>query len=154
MNTRAVRQPTRQRLELIAEIIDDFCPRFFPRGYALYTRAGTPTQGRPQIDELASIDVAVRERDRLPDLVLYDPTRKWLLLIDLGMLGRVIDAHRHRELRSLFGASPYGLMCLTAFRNRDSFGKYTDVVAWETAVWIADEPDHLIQFDGGALHGP
>lgn len=32
--------------------------------------------------------------------------------------------------------------------------KYLEVIAWETEVWIADNPTHLIHFNGIRFLGP
>jgi hypothetical protein len=37
---------------------------------------------------------------------------------------------------------------ITAFRSMQEFRKYSADIAWETEVWIADNPDHMIQFNG------
>jgi len=43
---------------------------------------------------------------------------------------------------------------VTAFPNRSSFRKHATDIAWETEVWIADNPDHMIHFDGEKFLGP
>ncbi|WP_239988367.1 BsuBI/PstI family type II restriction endonuclease [Pseudomonas syringae] len=32
--------------------------------------------------------------------------------------------------------------------------KYLSVVAWETEVWVADAPTHMIHFNGDRFLGP
>ena len=43
---------------------------------------------------------------------------------------------------------------MTAFLNRAEFRKWSSEIAWETEVWIADNPDHLIHFNGDKFLGP
>ncbi|MEI2612097.1 MAG: BsuBI/PstI family type II restriction endonuclease [Candidatus Promineifilaceae bacterium] len=46
------------------------------------------------------------------------------------------------------------IVYVTAFPNRATFRKFIAEIAWETEVWIAEEPDHLIHFDGEKFLGP
>lgn len=32
--------------------------------------------------------------------------------------------------------------------------KYFTLISWETEVWIADSPDHMIHFNGSQFLGP
>ncbi|MDR1136606.1 MAG: hypothetical protein LBL49_10630 [Clostridiales Family XIII bacterium] len=37
---------------------------------------------------------------------------------------------------------------MTAFPDDKTFKRFYEELAWETEVWIADKPDHLIHLDG------
>jgi hypothetical protein len=43
---------------------------------------------------------------------------------------------------------------VTAFLTRKAMLKYSDEISWETEVWVAGSPGHLIHFNGGRLLGP
>ena len=43
---------------------------------------------------------------------------------------------------------------VTAFLNRPKFRQFISDIAWETEVWIADNPDHLVHFNGDKFLGP
>jgi adenine-specific DNA-methyltransferase len=43
---------------------------------------------------------------------------------------------------------------VTAFPDRVTFRKFAKDIAWETEVWIADNPDHMIHFNGDKFLGP
>jgi adenine-specific DNA-methyltransferase len=47
-----------------------------------------------------------------------------------------------------------GLVYVTAFPDRAEFRKNAADIAWETEVWIADNPDHLVHFNGERFLGP
>ncbi len=47
-----------------------------------------------------------------------------------------------------------GLVYVTAFPNRTVMGRYLGEIAWETEVWVADAPSHLIHFNGERFLGP
>jgi adenine-specific DNA-methyltransferase len=65
-----------------------------------------------------------------------------------------VDIKRHNELKHLFRGSKAGLVFVTAFESRKAAFKYLTQIAWETEVWCADEPDHLIHFNGERFLGP
>jgi adenine-specific DNA-methyltransferase len=43
---------------------------------------------------------------------------------------------------------------VTAFPHAAAFRKYATEIAWETEVWLADSPDHMIHFNGEKFLGP
>lgn len=65
--------------------------------------------------------------------------------------------HTHHglgALAELFAGSSAGLVYVTAFPNRAVMGRYLHEIAWETEVWVADAPSHLIHFNGERFLGP
>jgi type II restriction enzyme len=57
-------------------------------------------------------------------------------------------------LTALFASASAGLVFVTAFLSRRDLVKYVHDIAWETEVWVADAPTHLIHFDGIRFLGP
>ena len=47
-----------------------------------------------------------------------------------------------------------GLLYVTAFRTRKELGQHLGAISWETEVWVAEDPNHLIHFDGIRFLGP
>lgn len=43
---------------------------------------------------------------------------------------------------------------VTAFHTMHDFRKYAADIAGETEVWIAENPDHMIHFNGPKFSGP
>jgi type II restriction enzyme len=43
---------------------------------------------------------------------------------------------------------------VSAFPDFATFKKFLTKIAWETEVWIADMPSHLIHFNGDRFLGP
>jgi len=96
----------------------------------------------------------VNHHGKLPDLVVYLPDKDWLVLLEAASSHGPVDAKRHAELKALFaGASP-GLVFVSCFPSRAEMRKYLAAVAWETEVWCADAPDHMVHFNGERLLGP
>lgn len=65
-----------------------------------------------------------------------------------------VDPKRHGELKSMFDSPAVGLVFVTAFLSRHAMVAYVPEIAWETEVWVADSPDHLIHFNGERFLGP
>jgi hypothetical protein len=140
--------------ELIRAIIEDFGPRFAPGSKLVYAGDTGDKWGYFDAALLAGLGVQVDSHGKMPDVVLYDPERNWLLLVESVTSHGPVDAKRHSELAKLFGGSTAGLVYVTAFPNRAVMGKYLGAIAWETEVWVADSPSHLIHFDGVRFLGP
>ena len=140
--------------ELIKAVIESFAPRFVPGCRLVYV--GDTGEKRGYFDEalLDKLGVAVNAHGKMPDAVLYYPSKNWLLLVESVTSHGPMDAKRHRELARLFAAASAGLVYVTAFPNRAIMARYLDDIAWESEVWVADAPTHLIHFNGVRFLGP
>ena len=105
-------------------------------------------------DQLASMGVPITEHDKLPDIVLYDPGKAWLFMIEAVTSHGTVSPKRHREIESFLGACRAERVYVTAFLSIADFRKYAADIAWETEVWIAATPDHMIHFNGPKFLGP
>ena len=105
-------------------------------------------------DLLAKLGVYVDGHGKMPDVVIYYPEKKWLLLVESVTSHGPVDGKRHGELTHLFAGSTAGLVYVTAFPSRSAMTRYLSAIAWETEVWVADAPSHLIHFDGKRFLGP
>jgi hypothetical protein len=103
---------------------------------------------------LAELGVTVDSHGRIPDVVLYDRERDWLVLAESVTSHGPVDAKRHEDLASLFGQARPGLAYVTAFPTRAAMVKHLTSISWETEVWCADAPSHLIHLDGERFLGP
>lgn len=138
---------------LIARIIEEFCPRFTPGGQVLYlgdAGAGDPIDRRGL---LADHGIIINDHGKMPDVVVFLPDRGWLVLIEAVTSHGPINPLRKADLTTLFGSS-LGLVFVTAFPEMATFIRYARDVAWETDVWVAENPSHLIHFNGERFLGP
>jgi hypothetical protein len=140
--------------ELIRAIIEDFGSRFVPGGVLIYAGDTGEKMGYFDAVLLAELGVKVDSHGKMPDVVLYWAERKWLVLIESVTSHGPVDGKRHAELAHLFAAATPGLVYVTAFPNRSVMGRYLGEIAWETEVWVADAPSHLIHFNGVRFLGP
>ena len=47
-----------------------------------------------------------------------------------------------------------GKIYVTAFLNIEFYRKFVKEIAWETEVWLADMPEHMIHMNGDRFMGP
>ena len=140
--------------ELIRSIIEDFGARFVPGGILIYAGDTGKKWGYFDAPLLAELGVNVDAHGKMPDVVLYHQERKWLLLIESVTSHGPVDGKRHAELAKLFARSSVRLVYVTAFPSRAVMSRYLGEIAWETEVWVADAPSHLIHFNGERFLGP
>ena len=140
--------------ELIRAVIEDFAPCFAPGSKLVY--AGDTGEKWSYFDEplLAELGIRVDSHGKMPDVVLHYPEKNWLLLVESVTSHGPVDGKRHNELAALFAESKIGLVYVTAFPNRTLMSRHVSEIAWETEVWVADAPSHLIHFDGLRFLGP
>lgn len=140
--------------ELIRDIIEQFAPRFAPESRPVYI-GDTGNKG-VIFDEtyLANLGVRVHERGKMPDVIFHYTEKNWLLLVESVTSVGPMDGKRHAELSHLFRNSKAGLVYVTAFPDRVLMKKFLTEIAWETEVWVASDPDHLIHFNGDRFLGP
>lgn len=140
--------------ELIRAIIEDFAPRFAPGSVLVYAGDTGDKWGYFDAALLAGLGVNVDSHGKMPDVVLHYTAKNWLLLVESVTSHGPVDGKRHAELAKLFVGSTAGLVYVTAFPNRAIMGRYLGEIAWETEVWVADAPSHLIHFNGVRFLGP
>ena len=140
--------------KLIKAVIEEFAPRFVPGGVLIYAGDTGEKWGYFDKELLAKLGVEVDDHGKMPDVVLYCPKRGWLLLVESVTSHGPVDGKRHDELAHLFEGSTAGLVYVTAFPSRAIMTRYLGEIAWETEVWVADAPSHLIHFNGVRFLGP
>jgi adenine-specific DNA-methyltransferase len=135
-------------------IIEDFGPRFAPGAMVLYVGDTAKKHVIYDRDQLDRIGVPITEHDKLPDVVLFDPARNWLFLIEAVTSHGPVSPKRHREIEAFLKGCKAERVYVTAFLAIGDFRKYAADIAWETEVWIAATPDHMIHFNGPKFLGP
>lgn len=58
------------------------------------------------------------------------------------------------ELNELTKNVVVGKVYVTAFLDFKTYKKFADDLAWDTEVWIAEVPDHMIHLNGDKFYGP
>ncbi len=139
---------------LIKGIITEFGPRFAPGAEVLYVGDTGSKLGHFDEEAFEKLGLTFDSHGKFPDVILYLRSKNWLLLIESVTSHGPVDSKRHAELTALFANNSAGVVYVTAFPDRQVMSRYLRDISWETDVWIADAPSHLIHFDGERFLGP
>lgn len=139
---------------LIRAIVEEFAPRFVPGAELIYVGDTGRKWAYFAKERLTELGVTLDAHGKMPDVVLFDGDRKWLVLVESVSSHGPMDPKRHEELSALFKNATAGLVYVTAFPNRTHMKKHLADISWQTEVWCADSPTHLIHFNGARFLGP
>ncbi len=135
-------------------IIEQFLPRYGYGAEVLYV-GDTAKKFLVRAEaKLRALKFFELEHGELPDVVAYSATKNWLFLVEAVHSSGPISSVRLLELKRLAKECTADIIFVTAFLTRNIFRKFAPDIAWETEVWIADAPDHLVHFDGEKFLGP
>ena len=139
---------------LIRQIIVEFAEQFAAGSELLY--AGQPVEMLAGLEagKLTELGIVVGTNGKMPDVVLHDRVRNRLFLVDAVTSHGPIDGERREELRKLFGGATAALVFVSAFPDREMVACFLASIARGTEVWAAEEPSHLIHFNGDRPLGP
>ena len=136
------------------KIIEDFAARFAPASICLYVGDTTDKVLIWDEDGLSKLGVGVTVHDKMPDVILYRPDRGWVYFIEAVTSVGPMSPERVLDIRRMCKRKDIGAVYVTAFENFTVFRRFADKLAWDTEVWIADAPDHMIHLNGDRFMGP
>jgi hypothetical protein len=139
---------------LVKAIIEVFCARWSPGAAILGIRDTRRNGVHLNPTALAKLGVTFDSAARFPDVIIHHQAKNRLLLIEAVVKAGPVDEQRRKELKHLFAGSKAYLVFVTAFENRRTMQTFVSHIAWESEVWIADDPDHMIHFNGERFLGP
>lgn len=139
---------------LIKTVVEEFCPCFAPGGTVVYIGDAEDKFLHLDADYLQRLGIVIPAPSKMPDVVVHDVRRNWLLLIEAVTSAGPVDGKRRKELKELFAGCNAGLVFVTAFSTRDIMRSFLTQISWETEVWVAEDPEHLIHFNGERFLGP
>lgn len=139
---------------LIRDIVEQFAPRFAPAGRLAYVGDTGAKMGFIDRELFVRLGITIDDHGKMPDVVIHYADRNWLLLVEAVTSHGPVDGKRHAELSQMFNQSSAGLVYVTAFPTRAAMARHLGKLAWESEVWVADAPTHLIHFNGSRFLGP
>jgi type II restriction enzyme len=139
---------------LQVQVIEQFAPQFASGAVLLYLGDTADKDFYVATEQLINLGIPVREHDKLPDIILYLPSQNWLFLIEAVTSHGPMTPKRIMELNEMLRHCHVGKIFVTAFPSFVEFRKHMRNIAWETEVWLAEAPEHLIHFNGDHFFGP
>ncbi len=139
---------------LVKAIVEVFCERWTSGAVILGIRDTKRNAVHLNAKALAKLGVTLDSAAKIPDVIVHYRAKNWLLLIEAVTSAGPVDGKRRKELKDLFADCNAGLVFVTAFETRKSMLSFGNHIAWESEVWIAEDPDHMIHFNGERFLGP
>jgi type II restriction enzyme len=146
--------PRRESSPLLHALIHEFAPRFASNTLLVEMHDSDGKTIYRDIAYLERLGVGFPLRVAPPDMILHNPAKNWLMLIVLGDGGKLMDHVRLRDLRDGLKNCKAGKVFVSAFLSQQEFTDVSKRLPSETEVWAADNPDHLLHFNGTALVEP
>ncbi|MEQ9285816.1 MAG: BsuBI/PstI family type II restriction endonuclease [Cyclobacteriaceae bacterium] len=140
--------------DLQKAIIEEFLPRYGYGAEVLYVGDTSDKYLHLEKEKLHHLNFFEISHEELPDVVAFSKKKNWLYLIEAVHSSGPISELRLIQLQKLTEKCKVDVVFVTAFMNRPKFRQFMSDIAWETEVWIADNPDHLVHFNGDKFLGP
>lgn len=134
--------------KLQAKIIRKFRTRFCPNTELVYVGDTARKLLHVREDLLKELNIPITKHDKLPDVVLYDREKNLLFLIEAVTAHGPLSPKRQIELEETLKHCKAKRVYVSAFPDFPEFKKHIGDIAWETEVWIENNPDHMIHFNG------
>lgn len=140
--------------ELQKAIIEEFAPRFAPDSECLYVGDTIEKDLVKNVEKLTKLGFEITLHDKMPDVVLYREDKDWLYFVESVTSVGPMDPKRIFEITEMTKDVTAGKIFVTAFPDFKTYKKFSEKLAWETEVWIAEMPEHMIHLDGDKFLGP
>lgn len=140
--------------ELQVAVIEQFGPRYAPGGTVLYIGDAASKFTIYEQEALERLGVPMTTHGKLPDIILYDEAKNWLYLIEAVTSHGPVSHKRKFELEKLLQQCTAKRVYVTAFLTFTYYKRHSKNIAWETEVWIAEMPEHMIHYNGDRFLGP
>ncbi len=140
--------------ELQKAVIEEFAPRFATNSVCLYVGDTIERNLVKNVEKLTKLGVEITLHDKMPDIVLYQEDRNWIYFVEAVTSVGPMDSKRILELTEMTKNATAGKIFVTAFLDFKTYKRFSESLAWETEVWIAEMPDHMIHLNGDKFLGP
>lgn len=140
--------------ELQKAIIEEFAPRFAPNAECLYIGDTIKKDLVKNANKLMDLGFEITLHDKMPDVVLYREDMNWIYFIESVTSVGPMDPKRINEISKMTENVNAGKIFVTAFLDFKTYKKFSSKLAWDTEVWIAEMPDHMIHLNGDRFLGP
>ena len=140
--------------ELQKAIIEEFAPRFAPNSECLYVGDTIEKDLVKNVEKLTKLGFEITLHDKMPDVVLYREDKDWLYFVESVTSVGPMDSKRILEITEMTKDVTAGKIFVTAFLDFKTYKRFSEELAWETEVWIAEMPEHMIHLNGDKFLGP
>ena len=136
-------------------IIYNFVTQFGNGGAVIFLRNPAKPDAPFDNKKLRELGIPFESQNQLPDVIIHDEKKNRLFLIDIaGSQKGPVTTKRRNELSEFFTDCKEMKIYISAYVDMKEFSEDSNQIAWETEVWLADTPDHMIHFNGDKFLGP
>ena len=154
INGESFKFSTGKHNELQKAIIEEFAPRFAPNSECLYVGDTIAKDLVKNVEKLKELGFEITLHDKMPDVVLYREDKDWIYFVESVTSVGPMDPKRILEIEEMTKDVTAGKIFVTAFLDFKTYKKFAEELAWETEVWIAEMPEHMIHLNGDRFMGP
>ncbi|MGN0483513.1 MAG: BsuBI/PstI family type II restriction endonuclease [Lachnospiraceae bacterium] len=140
--------------ELQKAIIEEFAPRFAPGSECLYVGDTIEKDLVKNAERMKKLGFTITLHDKMPDVVLYREDEDWIYFVEAVTSVGPMNAKRVLEIEKMTKDVKAGKIYVTAFLDFKTYKKFVEDIAWDTEVWIAEAPEHMIHLNGDRFMGP
>lgn len=154
INNKDFQFSTGKHNELQKAIIEEFAPRFAPHSECLYVGDTIEKDLVKNVEKLHELGFEITLHDKMPDVVLYREDKDWIYFVESVTSVGPMDPKRIKEIQEMTANVTAGKIFVTAFLDFKTYKKFSEELAWDTEVWIAEMPEHMIHLNGDKFLGP
>lgn len=154
INGESFKFSTGKHNELQKAIIEEFAPRFALNSECLYVGDTIEKDLVKNVEKLKALGLEITLHDKMPDVVLYREDKDWIYFVESVTSVGPMDSKRILEIIEMTKDVTAGKIFVTAFPDFKTYKKFAEELAWETEVWIAEMPEHMIHLNGDRFMGP
>jgi BsuBI/PstI restriction endonuclease domain/BsuBI/PstI restriction endonuclease HTH domain len=140
--------------DLQKAIIEQFLPKYGYGCEVLYIGDSSDKYLHLNLEKLLELNFPEPSHEELPDIIAFSRQKGWIYLLESVTSFGEISHIRKLELERITKDCTKPIIFVTAFPDRDTYRRFCANLAWETEVWIASDPDHLIHLNGFKFLGP
>lgn len=140
--------------ELQKAVLEQFWPRFAKNAICLYVGDTVEKDLHINSSKLKEIGFEITMHDKMPDIVLYDSQKDWIYFVEAVTSVGPMNMKRLIEIGELTKNVKSGKIYITAFLDFSTYKRFSESLAWDTEVWIAEMPEHMIHLNGDRFLGP
>lgn len=130
------------------EIVENFLTKFGFNSQVLYIGDTTNKFLYKDDKKLLELKCFNLKHEELPDVIAYSNDKNLLFLCEAVHSAGPMSEIRVRKLKEQLNKCTAEIIFITAFLTKKDFKKWILDIAWETEVWIAETPEHMVHFNG------
>ena len=130
------------------EIVENFLTKFGFNSQVLYVGDTTNKFLCKDDKKLKELKCFNLKHEELPDVIAYSKDKNLLFLCEAVHSAGPMSEIRVRRLKEQLNECTADIIFITAFLTKKDFKKWILDIAWETEVWIAETPEHMVHFNG------